>query len=539
MFKTAEIGISGATGGTAALSLAQREAAFGAQREAAFGAQRDAVFGKFGSANAEASDAGSFLNRLKTRTYAAVHRASMWAHDVDLTPDLAQNMLSRTWWRGLATLILLCAAAIGTYPGMAPLTMSTPAMAAQHWDEARALAIRPRALGSDSGKRMAATDAVQRLAAAPERPMLTLTAMYGEGDSFARVLERAGVGDGEASAISRMVAGEIDLADIGAGTRLDLILGRRASADVARPVDALSFRARFDLRVEIERINGALSLRRIPIAVDDTPLRIRGRVGDSLYRSARAAGASPEAIETYLRVIAQQLSVGRDVQASDEFDLIFEHRRAETGEVQSGALLYAGLMRGGSVKLQMLKFTSGDDSKWFEASGVGKSTGGMAAPTVGRLTSNYGMRRHPILGYARMHAGVDYAAPYGTPVYAVTDGTVTLAGRSGGYGNMIKLSHGGGMGSGYGHLSRIIVRPGQGVKRGQIIGYVGSSGLSTGPHLHFEIYRNGVNVNPMSVKFVERAQLSGKDLAAFRALLGRLTSIAPGAAAVSVSPVAN
>jgi murein DD-endopeptidase MepM/ murein hydrolase activator NlpD len=325
-----------------------------------------------------------------------------------------------------------------------------------------------------------------------------------------------------------MVGGEISLADIGAGTRMDLVLGRRASADIARPVDGLSFRARFDLRIEIERINGALSMRRIPIAVDTTPLRIRARVGESLYRSARAAGASPDAVETYLRVIGQQLSIGRDIQASDEFDLIFEHRRAETGEVQTGGLLYAGVVRGGRNRLQMLKWTSGENTQWFEASGVGKTTGGMAAPTIGRVTSGYGMRRHPILGYRRMHAGIDFGAAYGTPVYAVTDGTVAMAGRNGGYGNFIKLSHGGGMGTGYGHLSRIAVRPGQGVKRGQVIGYVGSSGMSTGAHLHYELYRNGVAISPMSVKFVERAQLSGNDLAGFKALLNRLTGIAPG-----------
>ena len=118
---------------------------------------------------------------------------------------------------------------------------------------------------------------------------------------------------------------------------------------------------------------------------------------------------------------------------------------------------------------------------------------------------------------------------------AVSDGVVTIAGRTGGFGNYVKLSHGGGLGTGYGHMSRIAVRPGQHVSRGQVIGYIGSSGLSTGPHLHYEVYRNGVAVNPMSVAFVTRAQLEGKALADFRARIRQLTTVTPGAA---LAPVA-
>src|SRR3546814_5307452 len=117
-------------------------------------------------------------------------------------------------------------------------------------------------------------------------------------------------------------------------------------------------------------------MRRIPIAVDTTPLRIRGRVGDSLYRSARAAGAPPEAIQSYLRVIGRQISVSRDIRAGDEFDIIVDYRRAETGESVTGKLLYAGLHRGGKPKLSMLEWTADGRCQWFEASGVGEQRGG-------------------------------------------------------------------------------------------------------------------------------------------------------------------
>ena len=269
---------------------------------------------------------------------------------------------------------------------------------------------------------------------------------------------------------------------------------------------------------------------------NSSPLRIRGKVGDSLYRSARAAGAPPQAIQSYLRVIGRQISVSRDIRSSDEFDIIVDYRRAETGESETGKLLYAGLIRGGKPKLSMLEWNADGRSQWFEASGVGEQRGGMTRPTRGRVTSNFGMRRHPILGYKRMHSGMDFGGGYGAPIYAVTDGIVTIAGRHGGFGNYVKLNHGKGLGTGYGHMSRIAVRSGQRVKRGQVIGYIGSTGLSTGPHLHYELYRNGRAVNPSSVTFVTRALLEGKALAAFRARIRELTSVAPGAALTPIAP---
>lgn len=456
---------------------------------------------------------------------------------LDLVPDLGDNIGSAEWWRGLATLTLLCGAAISTFPGIRPLQVGgLPALDAADFNEARAQMIVPLALGGDTGRHMAATDAVRPLTQTPERPQIELTATLGRGDSFARLLERSGVGRAEAQALASQVAGAVPLADIAPGTRIDLILGRRAARTMPRPVEALAMRARFDLRIEMERMDGRLVMRRIPIAVDNTPLRIRGRVGDSLYRSARASGAPPEAIQSYLRVIGRQISVGRDIRATDEFDIVIDYRRAETGESETGKLLYAGLIRDGKPRLSMLEWTKDGRSQWFEASGVGEQRGGMTRPTNGRITSTYGMRRHPILGYKRMHSGVDFGGGYGAPIYAVTDGTVAMAGRNGGYGNYVRLNHGNGLGTGYGHMSRIAVRPGQRVAQGQVIGYIGSTGLSTGPHLHYELYRNGRAVNPASVTFVTKAQLEGRELAAFRARIRELTAVAPGAALAPIAP---
>ncbi len=138
-----------------------------------------------------------------------------------------------------------------------------------------------------------------------------------------------------------------------------------------------------------------------------------------------------------------------------------------------------------------------------------------------------------------MHAGVDFRARSGTPIVAVTDGQVTGAGRMGGCGQAVRLRHGGGTDTRYCHMSRIAVSRGQSVKRGQVIGYVGSTGLSTGPHLHYEMYRGGRAIDPASVRFVTRAQLTGAELARFRETLAKLKTVEPGAALATLEPPAS
>ncbi|HSF13569.1 MAG TPA: M23 family metallopeptidase, partial [Erythrobacter sp.] len=172
-----------------------------------------------------------------------------------------------------------------------------------------------------------------------------------------------------------------------------------------------------------------------------------------------------------------------------------------------------------------------------EASGVGEQRRGLMAPVPGPVSSNFGMRRHPILGYTRMHAGMDFKARYGTPIVAVSDGRVSSAGRAGGCGIAVRLEHGAGLSTRYCHMSSMAVRPGMSVRRGQVIGYVGSTGLSTGAHLHYEMYRGGRAINPASVAFVTRAELSGTELIDFRRQLIRLKEVEPGAALKELAPL--
>mgnify|MGYP000334821923 FL=1 len=448
--------------------------------------------------------------------------------------DLAEDIGSAEWFRGLATLILLCGAALAFWPDFS-VRPAPPAMVLDSAtrDEFRSQLIQPLARGAVSGRHVGPGAAVVPIAGMPERPRIALTLTLGQNDSLARMLERGGALPGDAGAAERLVNGALGGEGLAPGTRIEAVLGARG-AGPARPVERLALRARFDLDLAVTRGAAGLTLERRAIAVDTTPLRIRGTVGTSLYRAARASGAPIEAIQQYLQTLDQHLSLDTAIEPGDTFDIIVAYRRSAGGEAQVGELLFAGLEQGGRPKAQLLRW--GREGQFYEASGMGAQRTGLIMPVVGRITSTFGARRHPILGYTRMHAGVDFGAAYGSPIYAVGDGTVNFAGWHGGHGNYVRLDHGGGYATGYGHMSRIAVASGTRVRAGQVIGYVGSTGLSTGPHLHYELYRGGAPVNPLTVRFTVSNQVDAGELAAFRARIAQLKGLKAGAGLASLAP---
>jgi murein DD-endopeptidase MepM/ murein hydrolase activator NlpD len=484
-----------------------------------------------GNAAVTAAPVAAPLSRA-TAPVRAPSRFPAWFHNYSWTPDLAQDIGSARWFRELAAMLALVATALLLWSSFEPV-QAAPVMRLDDTAAAefRTNTLRPTPTGGEMGRRMDMTSAVVPLEAAPERPTIELAATLGQGDSFGRMLQRAGVGAFDAARVSDMVAAAVPLQKIQPGTRFAIVLGHRVSPTQPRPLDALAFRARFDLAIQIRRQGDGLVMARNAIAVDSTPLRIKGIVGSSLYRSARAAGAPPAAIQAYLRTLDQYISIEQDIAPSDEFDFVVSYKRSAAGESEAGDLLYASVIRGGKPTTQLVRW--GPEGQFYEAGGsarTAQTSGSLIAPVAGRITSGFGMRRHPILGFSRMHAGIDFGAPWGAPIYAVTDGTVVFAGHHGGHGNYVKLDHGGGIGTGYAHMSRIAVSPGERMRKGQVIGYVGSTGLSTGPHLHYELYRGGVPVNPASVGFVVRAEVDVSQMAAFKARLAQMQAVRPGAA---------
>lgn len=471
---------------------------------------------------------GSSLRVARPHAFAALRERLKRFH---FATDLAEDIGTPHWWRGMAVMLGGIGFGLAFLPGHTPVEAAVAThMDATTGDEWRSQTLQPLALGAEMGQRMGPTRAVTPIATAPERPSLSLVATLAQGDTLDHMLARAGVGSMDSSRAVALIASAMPPGNIAPGTRFDITLGRAVGPGQARPLDKLDFRARLDLDLGVTRAGGGLTLSRQAIATDSTPLRIRGVVGPSLYRSARAAGAPMKAIEQYLQAIDAHFSLD-DVSPGDTFDLIVGYTRSARGEVQVGNLLYAGIEHDGKPRTQLLRW--GGEGQFFDAQGMNEQrvSNALIMPVAGaRITSSFGMRFHPILGYSRMHSGTDLAAPWGSPIYAVADGLVSYAGGRGGYGNYVKLEHGGDLATAYGHMSRIAVTPGMRVQAGQVIGYVGSTGMSTGPHVHYEVFRDGYSVDPMSVHFIVKAGVDRAEMDGFKTKLAGLMKVKVGAA---------
>lgn len=254
--------------------------------------------------------------------------------------------------------------------------------------------------------------------------------------------------------------------------------------------------------------------------LEDRDVAVRGVIKSSLIAAGTAAGAPYSALMAMINVFGHEVDFQRDIQPGDHFELLYEQRVDQHGRsVGGGRLLYGALELSGR-RLAVFRFAPSDGrADFFDDEGQSVRRSLLATPIDGaRLTSGFGMRRHPILGYSKMHAGVDFGAPTGTPIYAAGSGVVEELGAKGAYGNYIRIRHDGETATAYAHLSRYakdLTRGGR-VDQGDVIGYVGSTGRSTGPHLHYEVLRGGRQINPRSLKTPTGERLSGRALAAFQ-----------------------
>jgi murein DD-endopeptidase MepM/ murein hydrolase activator NlpD len=247
-----------------------------------------------------------------------------------------------------------------------------------------------------------------------------------------------------------------------------------------------------------------------------------GKITGSLFNSARRSGIDPAVIVQMINLFSYDVDFQRDVQIGDKFKVLYEYQSDYRNErvARNPKIIYAGLNLDGKWK-DLYRYEKTEESlEYFDSKGSSIKKALLRTPINGaRITSRFGLRHHPIHGYSKMHQGLDYGAPKGTPVFAAGNGSVELVkAQSAGYGNHVKIKHDNTYSTLYAHMSKFArnIRNGAKIKQGQIIGYVGDTGTATGPHLHYEVIEKGRKINPAKFKAFPLSPLKGKELAKFK-----------------------
>ena len=348
------------------------------------------------------------------------------------------------------------------------------------------------------------------------------------GESFEDAIQRAGISESEAEAVAATISTAYDVEDIRAGVKFETAVAQPRSGRGEARLIGLTMRTGPASQLTVSRsFDGALRLRALDERVTEETVVARAELRGSLSATLQRAGGNARMARQLTRMFASRMDLSRNLRAGDDVMVVFDRKVTEAGRTVETSEVLAAQVKGQMV--YRFRPPGARDYQYFDASGSTSVPNVMGAP-IGRarISSTFGFRRHPIAGFRKMHQGIDFAAPTGTAVLAPSDGVVVEARRWGGYGNWLRIRHANGLESGYGHLSRYGsgIRAGQRVTRGQVVAYVGSTGASTGPHLHYEIWRNGERINPNSIRTGEdRVQLSGAALAAFRAEKTRIDRI--------------
>ena len=425
-----------------------------------------------------------FRERLEVLRESALHRR--------LTQHLPQGRWTRRQWihASLFTTIGIMVATI--VPGFSSVVQP----------QRKPLASVPLALPEIDTK-VAAASAGDNWQTVNVRPGQTLSAIFEEMGVPAATLQRVMENKSAAAELRRLHPGDEIAFDLPAEGVLKAL---RYDRDMAS-------------RVQLDISDEAVTERVIKREVSVRTAVLSGKVGSSLIRSARKAGLTAANINALTdEIFKYDIDFNSDLEANDRFSVVVEQTWREgqlvaTGPVQAATFTVDGKLHSG------FRFTRpGGQPEYFTASGKPLKRSFIRMPIpYARLSSTFGARHHPILGTMRMHQGVDYAAATGTPIMAAGDARVQFAGQQRGYGNVVILDHGQGRTTLYGHMSRFAkIKTGQRIAQGTVIGYVGSTGMATGPHLHYEFRVNGVHRNPLKVTLPPPEPLSGTVLAQFK-----------------------
>ena len=352
-----------------------------------------------------------------------------------------------------------------------------------------------------------------------------------EGDTLASVLHNLGISASQAQDATDAITLVFDPKELRVNQKIYIVYRDDVSAE-GYDLLSLSFQPDFDFEIKLYWSEGAFEAAKIKKQLTHEHTAVKGVIHNSLYADALRAGASPKMLADMIKAFSYDVDFQRDIQPGTEFALFYDtYIDKESGLERPGELLYAQLIIEGTPH-QIYRFQpKGGVPGYYSHKGEGIKKALLKTPIDGaRLSSGFGNRRHPISGYTKMHKGVDFAAPRGTPIMAAGDGVVERCSRHGGYGNYICIRHAGSTKTAYAHLSRYAknLKVGKKVNQGEIIGYVGTTGNSTGPHLHFELIQNGKHVNPQRITQLPTSKLAGKLLKEFQACMTKIKQMIKG-----------
>jgi murein DD-endopeptidase MepM/ murein hydrolase activator NlpD len=436
-------------------------------------------------------------------------------------------------YRGLASIAVLSTAVLGA------TVVLFDVIKLNHTDNEPTFSMAPLSLGNPAS---AATLRTRNLAGnlvvdeedAPLLPAITIpepivkTVHVKSGATLSGLLTGAGIERVEAARIVTTFSEAFNPRKIRAGQNLDLFF-MPSDDDSPDQFVGLAYEPTVLRTVRVKRIDDGFSAWEEEKVLTTERYEAHGRIDDSLYMAGVRANLPVPVLIELIRAYSWDVDFQRSIRKGDGFAVLYEAQHDESGEILAyGDILFAELELSGD-KLPIYQFKTGEDLvDYFDDKGRSAKKTLMRTPIDGaRLSSGFGNRKHPVLGYNKMHKGVDFAAARGTPIYAAGDGAIDYAGWQGGYGKYVRIRHNGEYKTAYAHMKSIAsgMKTGKRVRQGQVIGYVGTTGRSTGPHLHYEILKNGRQVNPMKVKMPSGQKLKGEDLERFLAVAGQLDKL--------------
>jgi murein DD-endopeptidase MepM/ murein hydrolase activator NlpD len=357
----------------------------------------------------------------------------------------------------------------------------------------------------------------------PASDIYELTLRLEKGDTVEKMRADIDVAESERKQVSEKLQSLLKKKRLAVGETIELTMQTIPEQPDTPRVLALSVRPQPEREYIVSRKDdGSYDAEEKIYKVSPRIVRVEGEREGSLQQSGVKAGAPSAAMVEFVRALSYDVDFQRELKQGQKFTVLLEQLVTSDGKVTHPGRLLAGELRLMKRTVVVIRYRpQGGADGFYNPQGESVARSFLRTPMdASRITSRFGMREHPILGFSALHAGVDFAAPPGTPIFAAGNGKVVAAGPNGRYGLYVKLQHTQDVATAYAHMSRVGpgIKPGVQVRQGQVIGFVGSTGMSTGPHLHYEFLKGGKHVNPLTQKFAMRGTVGAKDAPRFRAL---------------------